>query len=294
MYCTNPIRLIKNVDPIVYPNGLEVPCGKCLLCRQAKRREWAMRVLHESSMHKDNVFVTLTYKEDCLPPYYSLRKRDLQLFVKRLRKSISPKKIRYYACGEYGDKTQRPHYHLIIFGLGTSRCDKEVVMQNWPYADWEVDEIREKAFGIVEPASIDYVAQYINKKYSGDMEYEQYVALKREPVFKIASLGIGRDWMYENKEYIEQNCHITVNGVRHSIPRYYVDKLEIDRSKIYRMINNKEKDLVNSLCGFRITRARLRCEDVASYLDVEAIIRKSSVQRELNKKKCIELFKREL
>ena len=66
-------------------------------------------------MHPHNAYITLTYNDDHLPANGSLQPRDLQLFWKRLRKARTPG-IRYYACGEYGDQTARPHYHAIIFG----------------------------------------------------------------------------------------------------------------------------------------------------------------------------------
>ena len=91
-----------------------------------------MRMLHELSDYEDAVFVTLTYDEDHIPSNHSLKKSDLQKWFKRVRKEIEPKKIRYFACGEYGDKTQRPHYHAIIFGLSLRADDKMVMQSKWP------------------------------------------------------------------------------------------------------------------------------------------------------------------
>ena len=118
MQCTKPITLFK-VGTKTYPLGLEVPCGKCLHCRKKQRSEWAMRLYHELGYHQDSVFLTLTYNDKSLPKNDSLVKRDLQLFFKRLRKALpSDKKIKYFACGEYGDDKECPHYHAIVFGLG--------------------------------------------------------------------------------------------------------------------------------------------------------------------------------
>jgi len=125
MQCTNPVRLFrvrtkfgyKQINPSEYPDGLLVPCGKCMHCRVAKRREWSLRMLHELDEHEDSIFITLTYDEDNVPENMSLRKADLQKFFKRLRKALGDRTIKYFACGEYGDKTERLHYHSIIFGL---------------------------------------------------------------------------------------------------------------------------------------------------------------------------------
>ena len=73
------------------------------------------------------------------------------------------KKIRYFACGEYGDRTARPHYHAIVFGLSLSSDDKQMVKDSWPFCDWSNCSIARNSFGMAEPDSISYVAQYIDK-----------------------------------------------------------------------------------------------------------------------------------
>lgn len=111
----------------------EIPCGQCLDCRIAHSKEWAVRCMLESKYHNNNWFVTLTYDEYSLPrkeficpenglymqvPY--LVKADVQKFLKRLRKRLYGSKkgeLRYFLCGEYGDTTYRPHFHLILYGL---------------------------------------------------------------------------------------------------------------------------------------------------------------------------------
>lgn len=91
---------------------LLVNCRKCLECRQKRANEWALRCMAEAQKYQQNCFLTLTYEKSPL----FLKKRDLQLFLKRFRKAIYPHKIKYFACGEYGSKNYRPHFHLIIFG----------------------------------------------------------------------------------------------------------------------------------------------------------------------------------
>ena len=113
MLCPYPRRL-KPIYPD-YPDGLEIPCGKCILCRKQKAAEWSLRMYHELSTSQKASFVTLTYDDTKLPANQTLVKAHLQNFMKRLRKRIEPEKLRYYAVGEYGDKTQRPHYHMILF-----------------------------------------------------------------------------------------------------------------------------------------------------------------------------------
>lgn len=236
MQCTSPVRIFPRIKPsalvIKYPDGLEVPCGKCMACRISKRREWSMRLLHELDYHNGSMFLTLTYKDDKLPDNRSLRKRDLQLFLKRLRKLLGERRIKYFACGEYGEKTQRPHYHLILFGVSLNDTDKQCVKLSWPYSDWTVKEICQGAFGLVEPFSVAYVAGYIDKKYTGDMADEEYTNKNREPVFKLSSHGLGLRFAEDNKDQIVQQQKITVRGISHSIPRYYLKKLGIDVTSI--------------------------------------------------------------
>lgn len=236
MQCTNPVRIqVKNKFGRVssdYPDGLDVPCGKCLGCRIKIRKEWALRMLHELSNHNDSVFVTLTYRDEYLPDNQSLDKRALQLFFKRLRKdlAIENRSIKYFACGEYGDESKRPHYHMIIFGMGLNDWDKLLIMQNWPFCDWSVKDIADKSFGLAEPDSINYVSAYIDKKFSGDLADSEYKDKGREPVFKLSSQGIGLRFALDNKSQIESQGYITRNGVKNSVPRYYIKKLDIEVS----------------------------------------------------------------
>lgn len=239
MQCTNPVQLLftgktrkQQQQAVQYPDGLKVPCGKCLSCKINKVREWSLRMTHEQQYHQQSVFITLTYKEDSLPENASIKKRDLQLFLKRLRKEIEPRKIKYFACGEYGDTTDRPHYHIIMFGLGLDRKDKDSIMKCWNKTDWNVQSIRKAAFGLVEPESIQYVAKYIHKQYNGKLEEELYTKTGRETPFRLISQGIGKNYALENKQQIEENGVLTIRGVKHSIPRYYIKKLDLKTDSI--------------------------------------------------------------
>lgn len=212
-----------HLDKAVYPEGLLVPCGKCLACRIAKRREWQLRMLHELACHDDAVFVTMTYDDNHLPENSSLSVSDLQKFFKRLRKELKKfgRSIRYYACGEYGDRFGRPHYHAIIYGLSLRPEDKMVVRAKWPMGLVH--------FGTAEPNSIGYVAQYIDKKFTGDMAKQEYDDKGRQPVFKVCSLGIGKDFMFNHATQLIEMGKCTVKGKYVSLPRYYVNKLDMDK-----------------------------------------------------------------
>lgn len=112
---------------VTRPGDILIPCGKCIGCRLEYSRQWADRMILELDHSKKAVFLTLTYNDDHVPVSVdengevkglTLDKRDMQLFMKRLRKAYSDRELRFYGAGEYGSKTWRPHMHLIVFGLG--------------------------------------------------------------------------------------------------------------------------------------------------------------------------------
>ena len=116
-----------------------LPCGQCLDCRCRHAQEWANRIILEAQYHEESYFITLTYDEYHVPVRFnknsefvlSLQPKDLQDFIKRLRRQQEYHKdnrIRYYAVGEYGNTTHRPHYHIIVFGLKVD--DLEVIGKN--------------------------------------------------------------------------------------------------------------------------------------------------------------------
>lgn len=254
-------------------------------CRKQNARQWALRLYHEKENYDDSIFLTLTYDDSHLPDNNSLVKRDLQLFYKRLRKrlSLDNRSIRYFSVGEYGDISQRPHYHSIIFGLSLNYTDRNLVIEQWPYCDWNVESIRDNSFGVVTPASIQYVTGYIFKKFSGIKEFEEYEALNRKPVFRIMSQGIGRDYVDNNSDYITDLKHLTMHGKHISLPRYYVKRLNLEMSDISEHAKEKERDDMHKLIGLYNTYDdlvdSLNFEDRRSY---DEKIKRVRRQHELN------------
>lgn len=233
MQCTKPIRIKhgKHHSAIKHTDGLLVPCGRCIACRIQKRKEWSLRMLHEKESWNDTIFVTLTYSDKHLPANNSLVKKHLQDFFKRLRRDLNGRSIKYFACGEYGDNTHRPHYHAIIFGLSLKREDKQLIIDNWPWCDWSQPSIRRKSFGRAEADSIRYVAQYIDKKFTGEKAQEEYVRKNRDPVFRILSLGIGARYADSNSHQLKTDLCCMFRGKKHALPRYYVKRLALSGSE---------------------------------------------------------------
>lgn len=141
-------------------------CGQCLPCRLNRRRLWTHRIMLETMKHGDNAYVTLSYEN--LPPNGSLQPKDVQDWLKRLRREIEPQKIRYYLVGEYGDQTQRPHYHAAIFGLASCKrgetlklarvcCPQcELIKRTWGHGHVYL--------GSLTSHSASYIAGYVTKK----------------------------------------------------------------------------------------------------------------------------------
>lgn len=149
MLCENP-----------YMSGvLPCSCGQCDPCRSRRKRLWASRIMLESLKHRDNAFVTLTYADKYLPTFgvvktETLNPKHLQKWLKRLRLAVLPRKLRYYACGEYGDDTWRPHYHAVVFNL--SPLEVDTVRTSWGMGHVVVGELTSQ--------SAAYVAGYVTKK----------------------------------------------------------------------------------------------------------------------------------
>lgn len=183
---------------------ITVPCGQCIGCRLERSRQWAIRCVHEASLYDENCFVTLTYDNAHLPDDGSLDKTHFQKFMKRLRKYYGNYRLRYFHCGEYGERFARPHYHLCIFGFDFP--DKELWKETSGgklYISDTLNEIWGKGYcvlGDVTFESAAYVARYITKKITGDKADEHYVDKKtgvlRLPEYITMSRrpGIGSDW----------------------------------------------------------------------------------------------------
>lgn len=149
MLCRRPYML----------GSMPCPCGGCLPCRINRRRVWAHRILLESYKHGDSCFVTLTYDDAHVPA--SLEKSHYQNWLKRLRKVLSPRKIRFFLAGEYGELTGRPHFHAAVFGLdsytaGGSDGRSGVLQQTWPFGFTFSGELTWE--------SAQYIAGYLTKK----------------------------------------------------------------------------------------------------------------------------------
>ncbi len=209
MACLTPLLLRDK-----FGNVVKVPCGHCLFCRKERSKEWGFRLMCECSQWSSSVFLTLTYDEEhvtfvddvCYPFYATLVPRDLQLFIKRLRKALDGRTIKYYACGEYGSNTLRPHYHAILFGVDYS--DFPVIEKCWKMGFVKLDE--------VNVATCNYVSGYVQKKLYGRDSYPSWIC----PPFSRMSKHLGFDYFAKHHEEIfSHGLHF--QGHQIPVPRYF-------------------------------------------------------------------------
>lgn len=231
-------------------SSLFLPCGKCLGCRTDLTKDWAVRCSHEAQMHDYSCVLTLTFNEDNLNANSSLVKKDIQDFIKRLRQFIfrnknlqqnypqfAKKKISYLYCGEYGDRLERPHYHLIIFGFDfpdkkfykNSNSDDELYTSSFLDELWGVGHA---VIGTMSMSTAMYCASYITKYVPPAERDELYLNKKtgemREPEFGHASRkpALGLTWLKKYYSDILANDKVIIAGQSYRIPRYYLKKLE--------------------------------------------------------------------
>ena len=197
----------------IKPKPTTVPCGTCNECIARRISGWSFRLQKEMHLHDSALFVTLTYDK---PPitkknFMNLHKPHLQHFFKYLRKD--KQKIKYYACGEYGTQTMRPHYHLILFGT-----NPEMVEKNWHHGHVH--------FGSVTGASIGYTLKYMCK----ESKIPIHINDDRLPEFALMSKKLGSNYLTPemidwHKQDLKNRCYATIDGIKLSLPRYYKDKI---------------------------------------------------------------------
>ena len=241
------------------------PCGKCGACLGNRRIEWSFRLAEELRHSRSAFFLTLTYREEMLPVskkgYPTLVKKDFQDFMKRFRKSdhdnTGESRIRHYSVGEYGSKTNRPHYHSIIYNA--SKETIENVQEDWRKKGIDIGMVH---VGSVSGATIHYVTKY-HVNYRNDYDPWQE---KRQKEFALMSRkpGIGYQYIETIGRWHQNNnaMYVINNGFKQRMPRFYKDKVFSDQEKaeilletIYEaeIAENKEKLRLEKL-GFKDSR----------------------------------------
>jgi len=211
-----------------YRVEMAVPCGKCETCNAARAQQWAIRCACElmEPVHSDYrlaSFITLTYSDDNLPPDGKVHKEHLQKFFRRLRKKIPH--IRYFACGEYGDQTRRPHYHAIIFGADF--MGDATPFNGEHFISPQLNEIWGLGHTTTTPATystICYTVGYVAKKI-GDPDVFQLPS--RRP-------GLGAAYIAKFEDDIRRTGSITIEGREYPLPEYFFTREDFDDLKAAR------------------------------------------------------------
>lgn len=242
--CYTPFHIKKESGGVV-----PVPCGRCPECRKRRLNGWAFRIAQEEKMCNSAYFITLTYDTNHIPitgrGALSLQKRDVQLFFKRLRKKSGVagdgRGIKYYAVGEYGTKTVRPHYHILLFN-----AKLEFISDAWRKGKVH--------YGEVNNASIRYTIDYMSKPkivpyYDGD---------DRVPEFSLMSKGLGAGYLSErmikwHRDDLFERMYVNIeDGKKVAMPRYY-------KERVYKWY---ERNMINEIMMRKQDKIILRCENL--------------------------------
>jgi len=222
--------------------AINLPCGQCIGCKLDRSLMWAIRSVNEAQLHTQNCFITLTYAEEHLPWDGSLVISHFQKFIRRLRKSYPTVTIRYFMCGEYGEKFKRPHYHACLFGIDFP--DKEIWKETegiLTYTSESLEKEWQKGFctlGELNFETAAYTARYITKKINGNMAEQHYQTtcpytgntINLHPEYTCMSRrpGIASDWYKKYKTDIYPSDFLIHGNKKVKVPRYYDNLYDID------------------------------------------------------------------
>lgn len=231
--CMTPLVLQRKDEGRTIP----VPCGKCPACLKRRTSNWSFRLMQEFKVSDSAFFITLTYEREKCPVtpkrFMDLRKRDVQLFFKRLRKShdgrglkvcnrktgYSPgnlpfKSVKYFAVGEYGSRSFRPHYHAIVFNSSVELIEKA----------WGLGYVH---FGEVNEASVGYTLKYMQKPSKIPLHAND----DRQKEFQLMSKGLGSNYVTQavkkwHKAALTERMYCNLpDGKKIAMPRYYKDRI---------------------------------------------------------------------
>jgi hypothetical protein len=251
MACFHPLQAYQCSDgSIVFSErkgdvvrSLSLPCGQCRGCRLERSRQWAVRCMHEASLHEQNCFITLTYDNDHCPTDRSLNYGDFQRFMKRFRKRFKDSTIRFYMAGEYGEKFERPHFHACIFGFNFSDLTlwKRTPSGSLIYRSKSLEDLWPFGYSSVGDVTFEsaaYVARYVMKKRTGKgvgdhyetTDFETGEIKDRVPEFNRMSLkpGIGYEWYRKFSSDIYPHDYVVINGRESRPPKFYDKKFADD------------------------------------------------------------------
>lgn len=246
---------------------MKLPCGKCPECQKDYYSQWATRGSRELARWESSVFITLTYSEEKLPKDNSLNKKHVQDFIKRVKKFFNSTKenpIRQTYCGEYGEKTRRPHYHVVLYNCDFADKKKhyktpqnhqvyvsETLTRLWGHGHAD--------FGYATPGAIAYIYKYILKKKTRKEKMQPLVVerdgityeVDHEFVESSRNPGIGANM--RGHQSLKKG-YLTHSGVKQKIPKYYLEDLKKNDPSLHADLKERKADFALS----RPVETRLR------------------------------------
>lgn len=226
-YCSSDHTAFSSYRSVGLDSSLVIGCGQCMGCRIARSREWADRCMLELKYASSAWFLTLTYDDEHIPmSAYSdpetgelagrcntLARRDVQLFLMRLRKAFPESVIRFFGCGEYGPETIRPHYHMIVFNLPLQDLTPVpgAVIPNtqyyWSLAVQKAWSIYHRGYpkygdGSITPLAMDLGPPFMEAQYNG-REYGYY-----EPIGRVVVAEVN----WQTCAYVARYCTKKMTG----------------------------------------------------------------------------------
>lgn len=285
MPCYNPLMAWRVEGKIVFnpPPGstavlkpFNLPCSKCIGCRLNYARSWALRCQLEALSNKENCFITLTISPEQLEKRknpWSVDKRDFQLFMKKLRKKHG-EHIRYFHCGEYGEKNNRPHYHALIFGHDfriKTNANKVQKFGKGKFPLYNSEELNTLwshghcTVGDLNFTTASYTARYVTKKIKGEaskihINSETGEVTHIEDVYctmsrgnkKTKSNGIGHDAYNKYKHrWYGNDFIVNGNGIKMKPPRYFDKLYEQEYPEKFEAIKKARKETIETV-GYSI------------------------------------------
>lgn len=237
---TGKFPLVFSASEALTPDrSIQIPCGQCIGCRLERSRQWAMRCLHEmkTNASSGSAFLTLTYDEKNLPPNGTLVPQHLQSFMKRLR-HWRPKGLRFFACGEYGGITMRPHFHVLLLNTCFPDAKRRLMFassfrpgdpRKETYASAELSQLwtcGQSVIGDVTFESCCYVTAYCTGRVTGERELAHYGG--RKPEFAVMSRrpGLGSDFFDRFHAELYAHDSAVVRGREAPLTRFYDNRME--------------------------------------------------------------------
>lgn len=252
LVCSQNYLNMECISPRYLPSrDAYVPCGKCACCGATKRSDWALRLHYEGKLHLTKRFVTLTYADPHLVwrhKHPQLCKRHVQLWLKRIRHYG---KVRYYAVGEYGSKTLRPHYHVILFG----EVPESVLQSEWPHGHVHV--------GNVNQASIMYCLGYLVCAKGVQVLHNRvapFSLMSRRP-------GLGANYLtaaMQEWHKADRRNYSVVDGEKRHLPRYYKEKI-FSKIDLVRISVQSQKDEFKRLLEWIREPSQMAMKDPMAY-----------------------------